>query len=112
MKIPIKTKRIELDGDYDGGWVDIRVNPPAGELLDYVSVISGSQEQGDMEKLVPPIYGFLGMTIQSWNFTDVKDKDLPCDMKGLKLLPVDLLVLLTTKIQEAIVGLPLVSSTK
>ena len=111
MKIPIKTKRIELDGDYEGGWVDIRTNPPAGELLDNIVAIQGVNQE-DIKELLPPIYGILGMVITAWNFTDTKNKDLPCDIKGLKTLPVDLLVLLVTKIQEALVGLPLASNTK
>ena len=111
MKIPIKTKRIELDGDYEGGWVDIRTNPPAGELLDYITAIEEAN-QGDIKELLPPIYGTLGMAIIAWNFTDTKNKDLPCEIKSLKALPIDLLVLLTTKVQEAIVGLPLASSTR
>jgi len=111
MKIPVKTKRIELDGDYEGGWVDICTNPPAGELLDYITAIQEANQE-DMKEVLPPIYGVLEMTIQAWNFTDTKDKDLPCNTKGLKSLPVDLLVLLTTKIQEAIVGLPLASNTR
>jgi len=111
MKIPIKTKRIELDGDYEGGWVDIRTNPPAGELLDSINAIQEANQE-NVGDLLPPVYGVLEMTIQAWNFTDTKDKDLPCDTKGLKSLPIDLLVLLTTKIQEAIVGLPLANSTR
>lgn len=110
MKI-YKTKRIELDGEYEGGWVDIRTNPPAGELLDYINAIQEADEK-DIKELLPPIYGFLGMVVQAWNFTDTKDEDLPCDAEGLKVLPVDILVLLTTRIQEAIVGLPLASNTK
>jgi len=111
MKIPIKTKRIELDGDYEGGWIDIRTNPPAGELLDHITAIQEANQE-DIKGLLPPIYGVLEMTILAWNFTDTKDSDLPCDIKGLKTLPVDLLVLLVTKIQEALVGLPLASSTR
>ena len=111
MKIPIKTKRIKLDGDYDGGWVDVRINPPAGELLDYIAAIQEADKE-DMGKLAPPCYGILEMAIMAWNFTDAKDIDIPCDAKGLKALPVDLLILLTVKVQEAMVALPLASNAK
>ena len=111
MKIPIKTRRIELDGDYEGGWVDIRTNPPAGELLDNITAIQEANQE-EIKELLPPIYGILGMVIIAWNFTDAKNKDLPCDIKSLKSLPIDLLVLLTTKVQEAIAGLPLANNAK
>lgn len=111
MKIPIKVKRIELEGDYKGGWVDVRTNPPAGVLLDCIEAIQ-SANQENLKEMMPPIYSALELMVLKWNFTDQKKKDLPCNIESLKTLPIDLLVLLTTKVQEVAIGLPLANSTR
>lgn len=110
--MPIKTVRLELDGDYAGWWVDIRSNPPVGLLLDAVTTfqIAQADTPENFQAILPPIYDMLMLVITVWNFVDEKGKDLPTSPDGLKKLPIDLLVGLAAKVQEVIIGLPLASS--
>lgn len=114
--MPIKTKRITLEGDFEGWWADIRTNPPVGILLDAIVAFQKAQaersNEDDFSGILPPIYDMLTLTIAKWNFVDEKGKDLPANLDGVKRLPLDLIMLLALKVQEATVGLPLANSEK
>lgn len=109
--MPVKTRRIELKGEYKGWFADIRTNPPVGLLLDAITAFHAADKE-DLDQLMPPIYDLLGLTINAWNFVDDKGKDIPATREGLKLVPIDLLMVLAAKVQEAVVVVPLVSSGK
>jgi len=96
MKIPIITKRIKLDGDYEGGWVDIHTNPPSGELLDCGSAFE-SMDKKDVRQVLPAFCAMLKLSIQQWNLTDNKDKDLPLTKEAIEALPFDLIMQIAQK---------------
>jgi len=110
--MPIKKVRLELEGDYEGWWIDIRSNPPVGLLIDSITTFQTAQaeEPENFQVIMPAIFDMLLLVIIAWNFVDDKGKDIPASMNGLKQLPIDLVVGLADKVQEVIVGLPLVSS--
>jgi len=101
-KMPVRSMKVELDGDYTGWWVNVRTNPPAGALADAAAAFPQDTElkPEDLVTLVPALYDILALVLTSWNFVDENGKDIPID--GLKLLPIDLLVLTATKVLEAI----------
>lgn len=110
--MPIKTFRLELDGDYQDWWLSIRTNPPVGILLDAIVAFQQAQTEDseDMRLIMPPLYRMLELVVQEWNFVDEKGKELPATLEGLRKLPIDLIITLADKVQEVVVGLPLASS--
>lgn len=109
--MPIKTTRIELGGEYKGWWADIRTNPSVGLLIDAITTFERADKE-EIGEIMPPIYDMLDLTVNSWNFVDEKGKDIPVTLDGLKRVPIDLLMVLANKVQEAVVTLPLASSGK
>ena len=109
--MPIKTVRIELGGEYQGWWADIRTNPPVGLLIDAIAAFEKADHE-EIGEIMPPIYDMLELTVNAWNFVDEKGKDIPATRDGLKRTPIDLLMILANKVQEAVVSLPLASSGK
>lgn len=110
--MPIKTARIELRGEYEGWWVDVRTNAPVGLLLDAMVAFQTAQAETpeDIQKIGPPLYDMLDITVHKWNFVDETGKDLPANREGIKRIGLDLLILLASQVPEVIVGLPLASS--
>lgn len=103
--MPVRLKRLNLEGDYEGWWVDIRLNPPMGQFLEYVVQFqNGDQEK--VEEMVPPLLGMLECVVYKWNFVDDKGKDLPTNSDGYKKIGVDLLFMLAEKITDEIVEVP------
>lgn len=109
-KMPVKTRRIELEGDYKDWWVDVRINPPVGLLFDSIAIFESANKE-NIKEVLPPIYDILGLVIHQWNFVDEKGKDLPATKEGTKKLSIDILMLLTTKVIEVILEVPLAPST-
>lgn len=112
--MPIKTTRIELSDEYEGWWIDIQTNAPLGLLLDAMMAFQTAQIETpeDIQKIGPPLYDILELTIHKWNFVDEKGKDLPANREGIKRIGLDLLILLASQVPEVVVGLPLASSEK
>lgn len=112
----VKTKRVELADKYEGAWIDIWVNPPLEDLLSAIEKLEGAYAKGTKKakitNVLPPMYDILALTIQGWNLVDPKQQDLTITKESMKVLPIDLLAQLVSKVQEAIVGLPLVSNAK
>ena len=110
MRIIKKVKRIELDGDYQGGWVDIRVNPPAGEMLDAIGQLQTANKE-QVTEVIPAVYDMFKISLVAWNFTDENDIDIPCTEEGIKSLPLNLLTMLASKIIEVTTDSPLASKS-
>jgi len=106
-KLPVKIKRIELDGDYQGWWLEIQTNPPSGALMDSVEALEEIGENTKLSIALPSIYSLLQLVILKWNFVDVKGKDLSINIDSFKKLPIDLVMQLVLKTQEALIALPL-----
>ena len=113
--MPVKTKRIELEGEYEGWWYEIRTNSPVGPLTDAFCAFEAANKENLAEirlsEVMPPIYKLLELTLHNWNFVDEKGKDLPANKDGIRKLPIDLLMPVAEKIQETILEVPLAHST-
>jgi len=108
-KLPVKTKQIDLDGDYEGWWFKIYTNPPSGVLIESVEALEKIDKDTKLSIVLPPIYSFLQLVILEWNFVDGKGKDLSISVDSFKKLPIELIMNLTVKAQGALITLPLVS---
>lgn len=103
MGLNITTKRIELDGEYEGGWVDISRSIPTNTLLEFINLAQNKED--NIIGLLPAIDKFL-VCIKAWNFTDEKDKDIKCNSKNIKKLPLSLKMTIVTKIIEGVINSP------
>lgn len=101
-RMPVKTKRFTLIGDYDGWWCDIRINIPVGILLERLYALQTLIEEGEKSpvKLTPPILDLLEVVIAGWNFKDTAGNDLPCSREGMKWLDIDLMLSIVVKVKE------------
>jgi hypothetical protein len=78
-KLPIKTRDIELTGDYEGWHFTARTNPPMRVLTDLSS--------GDLNLITEA----LGGVIVDWNFVDEEGKAMANPSpEAVRELPVDL----------------------
>lgn len=78
-KLPIKTRDIELTGDYEGWHFTARTNPPMRVLTDLSS--------GDLERITEA----LGGVIVAWNFVDEAGEPMAKPSPdAVRELPVDL----------------------
>ncbi len=109
-KMPVKTKRFEFKGEYEGWWCDIRVNAPLGLFLDRLSTLQES-EPNDPVKIAPRLYDLLELVITDWNFADENGLPLPKGREGLKLLPLDLLLAVGDAIKGETLTVPLASGS-
>lgn len=96
QRMPVKIRRVELDGDYAGWWADMHVNPPIDTIL-------------QMEGSALNLFEQLPKLIRAWNFGDPEGQPLPLTPEGLRALPDDLLKQLTEGYQAAR-GLPKATS--
>lgn len=96
-KMPIKTRRVTLDGEYEGWWADMRTNAPFGLFL----ALSELQAAGDEGvRAFAELANLLPRLIQRWNFVDEAGAPIPCDAAGMRLIPTDLLMALVGKLGE------------
>lgn len=100
-KIPVKTVRVTLDGEYAGWWFDVRTNPPVGVLLDRIAAFESADKE-NLQEFVPAIYGLLELMICGWNFKDERGKALALDTDGLRKISLDLLILMGGKVPDVI----------
>ena len=106
-KLPVKIKRIELDGDYQDWWLEIQTNPPSGALMDSIEALENVGKDVKLSVAMPPVYSLLQLVILKWNFVDVKGRDLSINIDSFKKLPIDLIMQLALKTQEVLIALPL-----
>jgi len=123
MGLNITTKRIDLDGEYEGGWVDITRNIPTNTLLEFIKL---AQNNGDTIELLPVIDKFL-LCIKAWNFEDNDGNDIPVASKrdllisnlslhtwipkNIRILPITLKICIMTNIIKGTVNSPKVPQT-
>jgi hypothetical protein len=98
-------KRIQFEYDGQEAWVDIK-RPTVGYLLAFAGKVQGVT---DPLKAMPELYGFLDLTIIGWNFEDAEGRELKVEPKTIRALPIDLVMLLIRKVQEACTEIPLAS---
>ena len=99
-------KRIEFDYDGQEAWVEIK-RPTVLQLLSFADKLQGIS---DPQKAMPQLYDFLDSTIIGWNFEDAEGHDLKVDAKTIRALPVDLVLIIIRKVQEACTEVPLASA--
>ncbi len=105
-KMPVKIRRFEFKGEYEGWWCDVRVNAPLGIFLDKMSALQEG-DTSDPIKLAPKLYDLMELVIVDWNFLDEKGHPLSKGRDGLKQLPFDLLLALGDAIKGETLTVPL-----
>lgn len=83
MKMPIKTKEIELTGEWQGWCLTVRRNAP----LDVVLRLQGlASDEGSLAGLIATLPDI----IVRWNFVDEDGAPLPLTAEGCRQLPLNL----------------------
>jgi len=108
-KLPVKTTRVNLTGEYEGWWFEFRTNPPVGQFVDAMAEFQ-SADTNNIKSIIPVIFNMLGLILTSWNFVDEKGKNLPPNIEGMKRLPFDLIIILANKAMEVVAQVPLAQS--
>ncbi|MBU2060030.1 MAG: hypothetical protein KKB38_20135 [Gammaproteobacteria bacterium] len=108
MKIPLRTTKIKLSGDYEGGEVEVKLNPPVGPLLDAIERFQKANK-AEVGEVIPAVWDMVEQLIVSWNFETQDGKDIPVSIEGIRTLPAELVIEIATKTQEAAGSLPKVS---
>ena len=87
--MPIKTKTVTLDGDYEGWEFEISINPKLSVFGDLAS--------GEFARIAPA----LAKIIRSWNFVD--EEGIPLgnpSIKTIEELPLELVTIISNKFVE------------
>ena len=108
-RMPVKSVKVSLEGDYAGWWLDCRINPPFGLFVDALVALQNVDSQNP-ESQINAMYDLLELLMVDWNFVDCEGKALPINREGLKSLPIDLLALCCQTVQEAVTQVPLAPS--
>lgn len=97
-RMPVKTQRIELDGEYTGWWFTVRTNVPW-------SVLERMQKAEGQLSVVRETLG--DVICGEWNFVDEAGNALPApNAEVLLALPYDLLMTMTNRFNAALGTLP------
>jgi len=103
-KMPVRIKRVNLSGDFEGWWADVRTNAPFGVYLDMLDMLGGGEgaEEGTrVARAMGELINALPGLVRGWNFVDTEGEPLPCTLAGMRQLPQDLLMALLTAMNEA-----------
>ncbi len=94
-KMPVKTAKLDLNGDWQGWSVTTRINPPLWVLEEIAS--------GDISRIATA----LGGLITDWNFVDENGDDLPKPSEDeIRKLPTDLVRVAVDAITDKITATP------
>lgn len=94
-RMPVKTRRVDLDGEFEGWWAVLRTNAPFGLFL-ALSELQGAGEDG--VQAFAALADLLPKLITEWNFVDEAGEPIPCDKDGMRRIPTDLLMSLVGKL--------------
>lgn len=112
---PSRVVLVELDGDYKGWKVWIRLPVPLGPLGDVFAAIDQASEEGaepgKQFAVTQKTVGFLQGIVTDWNFIDYEGKPLPLDSEGWRQVDLDLLTALMRKVNEVVAQAPLAGAT-
>ncbi|MCK9597600.1 MAG: hypothetical protein M0R06_01090 [Sphaerochaeta sp.] len=98
MKLPVKKVDIALAGDYEGFTLTIRKNFTTEQF----DAIVAARETGKFSEMRNAMAGL----ILSWNFADEDGKSLPIGAESFKILPVEMVSEIFTKMSEAVFTVP------
>ena len=92
-RMPVRVQRVELTGEYEGWWADIRTNPPVGLWMDARERITadGGDAVSSATAAVDGLIGVVAAVLKNWNFVDEAGAVLPPDAAGVRRLPLDLI---------------------
>lgn len=90
----IKTRRIELDGEFEGYWFVSQINPPMYVLADMMS--------GNPDRMIASLNGI----VKEWNFVGFDGEPLDLTNGGVRLLPTDLFQAMAAAAQNAPFDIP------
>jgi hypothetical protein len=94
-RLPVKRKEIELDGEYEGWHLTIRMNPPIRAFGDLAA--------GTFDGIVKGLCSIL----LDWDFVDEEGVPLPPpDSESIGQLPLDLLTLISNRFATEVTALP------
>ena len=109
-KMPVKVVRVDLDGEWEGWWMDVRQNVRMRPFTRCLMAIKNSDEENP-DDTIQAMQDLLDLAIIGWNFVDEDGNSLPANTEGFDVLPIDLLGLACTKVQEVIAQVPLAPSS-
>ena len=89
-RLPVKSTRVNLDGDYEGFYAVARLNMPCSFFM----ALAESASMAERHALWAPY-------ILEWNILDDDGADLPVSAESLAALPLDMFRMLIDKINEA-----------
>jgi hypothetical protein len=91
-RMPVKTRRVDLDGDYEGWWARVRTNAPFGLFLKLTNMGGDLGEDGTRAaNAMGELLALLPQLVSEWNFVDTAGAPLPCDAAGMQQLPMELI---------------------
>jgi hypothetical protein len=88
QRMPVRTRMVEMDGDYAGFQATLRVNISMATL----------DELSNAADLYPVVAGL----VQAWNFVDEDGQPIQLGEPGLRALPIELFQMLQRKYSEAL----------
>lgn len=98
-RMPVKTRRVELTGEYEGWWAVVRTNAPFSLFVGLASV-GDADGTGALTAMVS-VYENLAKIVLDWNFVDEDGEPLPCDKRGFEAIGGDLLSALLGAVGQA-----------
>jgi hypothetical protein len=101
-RMPIKTKTVDVGGDYAGWTATIRTNAPFSTFISMARLADGDG-QAPIRALAE-LYDILPRVVIAWNFVDEEGEPLPCDREGFAHLPAELIMALVNAVNEPAAG--------
>ena len=111
-KLPVRRARAELEGDYEGWWFEYRQNPPLGPYSEGLKRTLAFDEDNpaSVAESTQGMLMVLNTVLLAWNFLDEAGEDLPLVYESLEKLPLELILEVFTKVNEATQEAPLAGS--
>jgi hypothetical protein len=85
--MPVKYRRVPLEGDYEGWWVEVRTNAP---LASFLALTRLSEESG--LEAYEALLATMPRLVVNWDVADEEGEPLPCNAEGFQRVPGDLLL--------------------
>lgn len=95
----VRTKRVELTGDYAGWHATVRTNAPVGLFLN-ITQLNDRDEGANGLTVLAGLIAILPSLVIAWNFVDEDGLPLPCTRAGMERLPTDLFMALVNAFTE------------
>lgn len=91
-RMPVKTRRVDLDGDFVGWWAKVRTNAPFGLFLKLTNMGGNfGEDSTKAANAMGELLALLPQLVSEWNFVDTEGEPLPCDATGMQQLPMELI---------------------